>query len=228
MKKEAKKAVIYAAACLGAAALLSSCTVEVPGRGVTVEVDLDDYFSDTADTGAKEYNFVRGKTEGNGYFSETFSVGLELDESYTFFSDEKMAEMNGIPDMSEENIRSRMENQGGIYEMEADNENNGSVLFISSDLEKLGMQSYDERQYAEFIFEELNNQYKAAADTKGEISDIKAAGRDARCIKFSIGGGKSYQYHVFFKSGRYVYTVTITVPEKEEAESILSGFYGET
>lgn len=227
MKKETKKSVISAAACLWASALLSSCMVDVPGRGVTVEVDLDDYLSDTADTSTKEFDFVRGKRNGNGYFSETFSVGVELDESYTFFSDEKMAEMNDIPDMSEENIRARMELHGGIYEMEADNGDNGSVLFISTDMEKLGMQSYDERQYAEYIFEELNGQYKAVTETEGEISDIKAAEKDACCIKFSIGGGKNHQYHVFFKSGKYMYTVTITVPEKEEAEKILSGFYGQ-
>ncbi len=222
-----KKVVLSAAACLCASALLSSCTVEVPGREVTVEFDPYDYIVSADDTPAKEFDFVRGKRDGNKYFSEMFSVGVELDESYTFFSEEKMAEMNGIPDMSDKNIRARMELQGGLYEMEADNGDNGSVMFVSSDMEILDMRSYDERQYAEFIFEELNAQYKALTEVEGEISDVTLAEKDACCIKLSINGGKSCQYHVFFKSGKYMYTVTITVPEKEEAERILSGFYGE-
>lgn len=177
----------------------------------------------------EKIEYSHGTIEENKFSTEMFGLTAEIDDGWKFLTDEELATVNGVSDMSAESIASAIDANGVVYEMCASNDNGASITFIVEDLSKNKLESLDENGYVDTAFPSLKSQLEAQGLTVDNIEKTTAefAGNsDSQCVKIdvSISGNSLFESQYYKKAGQYMAVITITGFSREESDELASNF----
>ena len=179
----------------------------------------------------KEIEFTFGETNGNTYTNAFLGLGYEKDDSWVYYTEEQINEINNVAlDMTTEEVEELINNATILYVMYTSDElglNN-----INVNLEKLEKDVVDElnipENYEQIIpiledaFMEMgctnfNYQQKKISIDGEEIDALKT--------EMEISGAKMYQLIFQKKCGEYLANITITTCLEDTTDSLLDNFF---
>lgn len=182
-------------------------------------------------TPAPEPEFTLGTVEGNVYENTFIGIGCTLGSDWTYYSDEKIREINNAAaSLAGEEFRQMMANATVVYDMYAAHSNQINTVVVN--LEKV-----DKVQLAVLDLEEnLKNTIPALEQSLGnmgftnfitEIGKVKIGDTDVVCLNVtsSLGEFKMYQTLVTIKCNGYLACLTFSGESFESINSALSCFY---
>ena len=182
-------------------------------------------------TPAPEPEFTLGTVEGNVYENTFIGIGCTLGSDWTYYSDEKIREINNAAaSLAGEEFRQMMANATVVYDMYAAHSNQINTVVVN--LEKV-----DKVQLAVLDLEEnLKNTIPALKQSLGnmgftnfitEIGKVKIGDTDVVCLNVtsSLGEFKMYQTLVTIKCNGYLACLTFSGESFESINRALSCFY---
>lgn len=176
----------------------------------------------------EKVDYVHSTVEGNKFSSTMLGLTADFDDSWTFSTDEELAALNGVSDMSAENTASVFTSKGIVYDMYVETESGSNISIIIEDLSKSNNSSLDEQGYVDASYPTLQSQLEAGGFTVDNIekTTFTFAGKETPCIKMdlSLMGIGIYEYQVYKKAGQYMGVITITGTSKEEIEKFAGKF----
>lgn len=178
----------------------------------------------------EEVEFKRSTVSGTVVSNEMLGIGVDFGSDWEIADEETMASLNGVSELTDENIKSVFEKNGTLYDAYAMLETGGNVSVIIEDLSvTVRNAGLSEENYLDTAYPSLESQLTAQGITVEDISRDKAtfAGEEHPCVKIkvSIGGTTLYEYQVYKKAGKYMGVYTITAVSEEGAEEIAGKFY---
>lgn len=176
----------------------------------------------------EKVDYVHSTVDGNKFSSTMFGLTAEFDDSWTFATDDELADVNQVSDMSADSIASAFTSAGIVYDMYVEEESGSNISFIVEDLSKSYNSSLDEQGYVDASYPTLKSQLEDQGFTVDNIEKTKVtfAGKETPCIKMDLSllGVNFYEYQVYKKAGQYMGVITITGMSKEETEELAGKF----
>ena len=179
---------------------------------------------------AKE--FTRGTVSGNRYENEFLGLGIELGESWVFYTDEQIATLYGLTtDFLEEDFGEYLKNATIIYDMQAaDTESNNNVGINFEKLTELGeVQTTNMETFVSSLMPTLANSLESVGctDVSFELVEYDIDGKTfyGGKTKADLQGFELYQALICVKCEGYVSNITITSVGEDRIDSILDGFF---
>ena len=176
-----------------------------------------------AGTSAENAKFTRGRWNENVYTSDRFGFTITLDGGCVKESDEQMAFINGIPDMSDENFNRAVENSGpnsAIYDIIVDYRG-GDTLFLAYN-------KYEGATLDKYVTENANGLRQSENFQDVVIDTVEIAGKSHPCVysKLVLGGVIRKEIMVMYKSGNYFATVSIGAETEHNFQNMLNNLIG--
>lgn len=178
-----------------------------------------------------EDSFGTGTVQDNVYWNEIMKIGCALDETWYFYSEEKIMEADGMTaDMLEGKIAEMIENGGAITDMFAQNLETGATVNVV--FERVSLPDsllYNEKNYIEASIPTVEE-----ALTQMGIEDVAFTVQEAEflgethCAVLITGLYSDvpvYEQVAVVKDGRNFIVVTIFSVMEGEAEEVLSCFF---
>lgn len=231
-----KTVFLLLAACLLLLTACSPASDDAPDKG-TVQPGFDSAVGgevQPAKNGddAPEGENAAGSVNGGVYTSAFAGMGCALDDSWTFYTDEQIAQLNGLltSQSSSEDVKTRLEDTSGVYDMYA--ASTDGLLTINVAYQNLGLLGGDvtAQEYVELSSEQL-----PAALTSYGFTDVEAAvtsgdfaGRTACpavAITAKLGDTTLYERMYCVKTGSYLYCVTLSSFTEDVTEDMAGLFY---
>lgn len=160
----------------------------------------------SSSTPSANEKFARGKWNGDVFTSDFFGIKITLDSSCVKGSDEELALINGIPDMSDANFNSAVEKSGlnnGVYEMYVEYRGSGSLSLAYNRYEGVALDEYVQ----------LNaNGLRMSEDFQDVVIDkIEIGGESHPCVyaTFVLDDVKYNELMVMYQKGDYFAILTI-------------------
>lgn len=176
----------------------------------------------------EKVEYVHGTVDGNKFSSTMLGLTAEFDDSWTFATDDELAALNGVSDMTAENTASVFTSKGIIYDMYVETESGSNISILVEDLSVSNNSSLDEQGYVNASYPTLQSQLEAGGFTVDNIekTTFTFVGKETPCIKMdlSVLGVNFYEYQVYKKAGQYMGVITITALSKEEIEELAGNF----
>ena len=203
------------------AAGLFSCTRDVRG---TVESDT------SAGTDEGEDSFELGSSAGNVYTNRFLGIGCKLDESWSFYTDEQIAELNGrVGEMMNEDYSKIWEKADIIYDMYVADGHGDSININITNMGIANGLIYSEDNYAKQSLEQMPKAFESSGleITGSEVTTATLAGAQHAAIDLTLdyGGVTIYERIVCIKKGVYMACVTFTVLDKADLATLFESFY---
>lgn len=217
-----------------AAALMTSfisCSDDKDPSNVTGSVQTYNEADETKATSETEEPFKQGTVAQQTYKNEFIGLGCTLDNDWTFYSDEQIAELNGLAaGAMDDEVANMIENATIIYDMFA--ENTATAENINLNLEKLTR--------AQVLLLDLETMYNSqAANIKStyenlgytnfsyEVGKAELAGKQhtAMFIKATLNDVELHQTLVAIKTGQYIANIAATSYNTNTTKDILSKFF---
>ncbi len=180
-----------------------------------------------------EAEFDTGVVVGGTYSNEFLGINLTLDNSWVFFSEQQMAELNGITAdlIEDEDIKAMMENSGVVYDLYATSATTGAGINVV--IENLGLiygSVLSEDSYAEASMDTLKTALESAGMTNVscEKLSVEFCGKDHAAIGVAAtnpAGYNMYEIIVCYKVGSYMACITCSHASEEECFELLELFY---
>lgn len=181
------------------------------------------------DTPKKE--FSAGVTDGNTYTNEYFGFTATLDESWTFFTSDEIAQLTGqvVDLLDNEAVAEAYASGKSVVEMYAMRDDNATLNLTVENLgEEYGTQLTEE-DYADVSLDILPDQLTAAGYTDVSVSKttLTFAGAEhyAVTVSASIQGMPLQEMLACVKVGDYVAVVTAASYGAETPAELLSAFH---
>lgn len=178
-----------------------------------------------------EDNFGTGTIQDNVYWNETMKIGCALDETWYFYSEEEILEVNGMTaEALEGEIAEMIENGGSITDMFAQNLETGATLNVVFQRVSLADSLlYNEKNYIEASIptvEEALTQM-GIEDVAFTVQEAEFLGETHTILQITglYSGVPIYEQVAVVKDGRNFIVVTIFSVMEGEAEEVLSGFF---
>ncbi len=203
---------------------LCACTSDDDVKGKTEPM--------ATQTAAPEKELELGSVSGGKYENTYFGFGCELDDQWTYASEEELLSMvHATADLvDDENFKDELLNADMFYDMMAyfyDGATNINVI-----VQNIGA-AYgallDEDAIAEQTVKAIPEQLAAASmDVQScEQVVVEFAGADHAgiLIHSTINGSDMYQLQALVKVGKYVAVVTMSSPLEENIDAMLGFFY---
>lgn len=204
-----------------------------------VEVDKSDKDSDDEDADADkdddsdEGEFVFGVQEDNVYENEYLGIGCELDDEWTFLTEEEINEANNVAADVYDNteaIEYALENNVTLYDVMASADMGLRNFNITvTNLEKVVGYNGKGEKYIDDGISNLKTLFESigAENVSVEADEIEFLGEDCKCayIQQTVQGMEFYQLAVYFVKDNYVVNITSTVVEEGTEADILDAFY---
>lgn len=172
-----------------------------------------------------------GSTSGNRWENEFIGIGCQLDESWTFLTDEEIRQTNQISsDLVGDEYKEALESAKVIYDMMATNADGVSTIGVN--LEKLSGAALlvTEEMYIEVSEENLVGALESMGVENIQISteEITFAGKNHYCIRLEgeYSSIKIYETLIAVKCNGYVACVTACTWVEDGTSEILDRFYG--
>lgn len=179
----------------------------------------------------EEPEFSMGNTEGLTYESKFIGIGCTFDESWTFYDDEKIKELNNVTvDLAGEDFKELMKEATLVYDMFAISSNQIDNVNINLEkINKLTLATMDIKKTMETSYELLEDSLSNMGYTNfaHEISTVEIDGKvfDALTVSSEINGFKIYQKIINIKCNGYLAAIAITASNENTINSILEDFY---
>ena len=178
-----------------------------------------------------EDSFGTGTIQDNVYWNETMKIGCALDETWYFYSEEEILEVNGMTaEALEGEIAEMIENGGTITDMFAQNlETGANVNVVFQRVSLANSLLYNEKSYIEASFATLEDAFAQLGieDVEFTIQEMEFMG-ETHCSVLITGmysGVPIYEQIAVVKDGRNFTVVTVFSVLEGEAEEVLSCFF---
>lgn len=178
-----------------------------------------------------EDSFGTGTIQDNVYWNETMKIGCQLDETWYFYSEEEILEVNGMTaEALEGEIAEMIENGGSITDMFAQNLETGATLNVVFQRVSLADSLlYNEKSYIEASIPTLEEAFAQMGieDVAFTTQEMEFMG-ETHCVLLITGmysGVPIYEQVAVVKDGRNFTVVTIFSVMEGEAEEVLSCFF---
>ena len=194
-----------------------------PDQSVTGQVDAAEQGGETPELGA-----VNG-----GTYTNTFAgIGCTLDETWVFYTEEQIAEINGFltDGTSDEDMKKLMESNQSVQDMYASSTD--GLMTINVVFQNMGL-LFGTTMSAEESAELASEQLPDAMTTYGfekvsaavTTAEFAGADRPALTITAEVQGTPMYELMVCMKEGSYVYCVTLCSYTEDVTAEMAALFY---
>lgn len=179
-----------------------------------------------------EVDFQLGVTTGGKYESTFLGIGCSLDDSWSFASQEELAQMIGATAemFDNEEYAEQMKNTDMFYDMAAAADD--GLVNINIIIQNMGLlygMALSEEKYIEISQEGLEEQLSSAGFTlEGvEAGTVTFAGqeRSGLHITCTYQGIAYYCQQVYIKQGNYMSVITLASFFEDDTDSMLDYFY---
>ena len=170
--------------------------------------------------------------DSNTYVNDFIGIGCKLDTGWEVFSEEQIAELNGMAAdlMTDKALAEQLEGDGVAQPFFAQAEE--GLVTVNITLENIGVlygSLMDEKQYAEKSLPQIAPALKALglSDVTTEIGSVTFAGKEhvAITVKASLEGFDFYETVVCMKVGNYMANITAGSYFSDKTGDVLSMFY---
>ncbi len=177
--------------------------------------------------------FSAGVQAENSYWNEAVNIGCTLGSDWYFYTDEEIAEQNGLTTgMLREDYAKLLEESGSMMDMLAVNTETGENVNIT--LQRLSLADalvLDEQKYAEISAEPLVEALEQTGleDVSTSVDEVDFLGEKHPCIRVKalMQNMDFFETLVIVKTGRTVCVVTVACFLEDTTEEVLANFYGE-
>lgn len=177
--------------------------------------------------------FSAGVQAENSYWNEAVNIGCTLGSDWYFYTDEEIAEQNGlVTGMLREDYAKLLEESGSMMDMLAVNTETGENVNIT--LQRLTLADalvLDEQKYAEISAEPLVEALEQTGleDVSTSVDEVDFLGEKHPCIRVKalMQNMDFFETLVIVKTGRTVCVVTVACFLEDTTEEVLANFYGE-
>ena len=179
-----------------------------------------------------DVEFQLGVTTGGKYESKFLGIGCSLDDSWSFASQEELAQMIGATAemFDNEEYAEQMENTDMFYDMAAATDD--GLVNINIIIQNMGLlygMALSEEKYIELAQEDLEEQLSSAGFTLegSEAGTVIFAGQERSGLHLSstYQGISYYCQQVYIKQGNYMSIVTLASFYEDITGSMLDYFY---
>lgn len=179
-----------------------------------------------------EVDFQLGVTTGGKYESTFLGIGCSLDDSWSFASQEELAQMIGATAemFDNEEYAEQMKNTDMFYDMAAAADD--GLVNINIIIQNMGLlygMALSEEKYIEISQEGLEEQLSSAGFTlEGvEAGTVTFAGqeRSGLHITCTYQGIAYYCQQVYIKQGNYMSVITLASFFEDDTDAMLDYFY---
>lgn len=179
-----------------------------------------------------EVDFQLGVTTGGKYESTFLGIGCSLDDSWSFASQEELAQMIGATAemFDNEEYAEQMKNTDMFYDMAAAADD--GLVNINIIIQNMGLlygMALSEEKYIEVSQEGLEEQLSSAGFTlEGvEAGTVTFAGqeRSGLHITCTYQGIAYYCQQVYIKQGNYMSVITLASFFEDDTDAMLDYFY---
>jgi len=181
---------------------------------------------------AAEAEAELGTVNGGRYESSFLGIGCELDENWSYYSQEDMASLLGMTaDMFEdENYAEQVKDADMFYDMYAAYAD--GTCFINVLVQNLGLlygTVLTEEEYVKLSTESLSSQLESAGftDVEWEIVTLDFAGQQRQGLKISsmVQGVPYYCTQAYIKSGSHMAIISLACYVEDISESLAEYFF---
>lgn len=204
--------------------VISECTINVKDKaqdmGYTEPVN-------NANTSSFEHSILINSVMNN----KTFGIGATFPIGWTLYDNDVVAEMNGVTELSAENIQSLFETNGMVYDAVAANTDTGTNLnFLAEDLSRSDNETITEQEYVSLSLTSIQTQLENQGYNVSYVTadTVTFAGSVHSCINISatVNDAQVFQHQVVIKSGKYMGILTVTsFTSEEDAKKAAEMFY---
>lgn len=176
---------------------------------------------------------VAAGAEGNSYWNEEVQLGCTLGENWYFFTDEELADQNGLTaEQMGENYSKLVEESGSLMVMMAvDTQTGASVNLTLQPLSALESKVIGEAYYAKMSAPSLKEALlqMGSEDVEATVGELEFMGGTHPCIRIAaaIQGMDFFETLAIYKAGNTVCIVTAASYGEDTTQATLANFYGE-
>jgi len=172
-----------------------------------------------------------GSTSGNRWENQFIGIGCELDENWTFMTDEEIRQQNQVSsDLVGDEYKEAMESANVIYDMMATHANQTDTVSVT--MEKLSGAALliTEELYIEASKESLEGAIGSMGveniQTSVEEADFAGESHYSILLEGEYSGVKIYEKLAVVKCNGYMACITVATWVENRTEEILDSFYG--
>lgn len=199
---------------------------DVPETSVQTSADTA-----SAETEAETVQLEVGETEGSVYQNSLIGIGYNLEEGWSFYSDEQINELNNITsDMLPEEAKKALEDATVVYDMYAKEDDGlNSIIINFEKINLLQTIAIDLLENFEQLVPTLRSTYENMGYTNFTYDICYTAIEDENfaSVKLSaeINGISVYQTMLQKKCGGYLATISATAYYEDTTGDILDNFF---
>ena len=195
----------------------------VADRDTSGQVDMP-----ADDAGTPELGSVNGGT----YTNEFAGIGCTLDETWTFYTEAQIAEINGFltEGTSDEDMRQLMEENQSVYDMYASSTD--GLMTMNVVFQNMGLlfgTTMSAQDYVELSAEQLPDAMGTYGfeDVTASVTTAEFAGAEcpAIAITATVQDTPMYELLVCMKEGNYIYCVTLCSYTEDVTAQMAALFY---
>ncbi len=199
-------------------------------RGTQYEVNTE-AVEIPAETVAEEKDFSVGHVSGATYESEFLSIGCPLPDSWSFYSDEEIKELNNMAtDLAGEEYEKLMKEATLVYDMMASsNDQMSSLNIVLEKSNAAAVAMFDLNKNGDTIAQSAKSSLESIGftDVNYTITTTEFLDEEAQCLKWDMKMGTVdyYEMQVFVKAFGYLATITVASDDLAVCENIIASFY---
>lgn len=235
MKKTFKFMPLLLASLLVLVLFLTACGGTDISGNVT-DVNSPSPTPDAAPPTPEEREYEMGSANGGVYTNDFLKIGCKLDENWSFYNDDQLAQLSGITAdaIQDEDIsklfRESADSGKVIFDMYAASADGLATINIL--FENLGVVygfALDEDKYIDLAMENLQQSLEASGIEKIALEktavDFAGASRAAIAITGELSGVPLYESLICMKQGNYMASITICSVGENITEQLAGLFY---
>lgn len=185
---------------------------------------------DTAETAAPEEAFSFGTTAENVYVNDFIGIRYELDDGWTFYTDEQIQELNNLSSEAfDADVQKMIEEATVIYDMMAfDSDNLNGVNINLEKVSNLQLMALDIAENYKLLAPIITDTFANMGfeNISYEISDIEVDGKTMPALHTTaeINGIGMYQTAFQKKCSGYLANITVTTYFENTTSDLIGNF----
>lgn len=173
-----------------------------------------------------------GSVSGGVYTNEFAGIGCTLDETWVFYTQEQLAEVNGffVDGTSDEDMKQLMEDNRSVQDMQAASVD--GLMTVSVMFQNMGLlfgSTMSAQEYAELAAKQLPDEMSVYGleDVTAAVTTAEFAGaeRPAVVLTATVQDIPMYELMVCLKEGNYVYCVVLCSYTEDVTAEMAQLFY---
>ncbi len=186
---------------------------------------------DKTSSASSEAEFSLGATTGLTYESKFIGIGCKLDSDWSFYSDEKIKELNSVTtEVAGEEYAELMKKATVVYDMfAAQSDQLANVNVVLEKVDKDTLKALDVAENFNKTIPTLKETFEnmGYSGLTYEVGTVKIDGKEFTCLNTNaeVYGTKMVQKAIGIKCNGYLATVTVTAFGENDADDIINKFY---